>query len=275
MIVALAAGAWQSSGRKVTGIVLDADTQRPVVGARVEYDDTEAAEIETTRTDDKGAFEFTRGTRGTVTVMAQGYGTAYRRWPPVRSRTGLEIVLMPPSTVVGTVADMSSGQRLSEAEVTLTVEHPQSYVSDTAETDSRGEFIFEDLPPGPGLITAHAPGYAPYIRTLTIADKTTTTTAVKLLLQGAATGTVVDSDGDPVQGAELSVRYTEFPGGEQIEGFVGGRMRTGMDGVFTLDGIVPDTPLEVWAVLDDTASAAATLVIAPGMIQEEIVLRIQ
>ena len=257
----------QRGGRKVTGIVTDAASQRPVVGADVEYEENDTGEVSSTTTDGKGAFEFSAGTFGVVTVTAENFGTAYRRWPPVTSSATLAIQLIAPSVVRGTVTDMATGRPLPEATVSLAVENPQTFLSDGAETDRRGEFTFEDMPPGHGVVTAYADGYAPFLGTLTVADKVTTTTRVGLLLQAAVTGTVLDRSGNPAANADIGAFYQQLVGGEELEGFIGGRF-------FVLDGIVPDTPVTVWAELDGEPSAPVTVTIAPGMVRDDVVLQL-
>lgn len=213
---------------------------------------------------------------GTVTVSASGYGTAYYRWPPTTSARTLSIELEAPATVSGTVYDISSSRDLV-ANVTLTMTASGAVVSDGATTDENGGFAFEDLLSGSGSITAYTDGYAPRIINLpSVTNGVTNNVRMGLQLQAAASGTVVDSDGDSVSGANVFATYDSLDDGYQLESFISGRVYTASDGVFTLESLVPDTTVTVWAELDDgTISNALSLTIAPGMIQENLVIAFQ
>ncbi|MCY4060001.1 MAG: hypothetical protein OXG44_18610 [Gammaproteobacteria bacterium] len=62
LLAAVFTGA-QDRGRKVTGVVIDAASGEPVVGARVEYEDHAELSlgVQVTTTDDKGRFEIQGG----------------------------------------------------------------------------------------------------------------------------------------------------------------------------------------------------------------------
>ena len=278
MIVVFAAGAWQRGGRKVTGTVMDAGTRQPVVGARVEYEESGADEIGATTTDRKGTFEFGAGTLGTVTVYADGYGTAYQRWPPVTSTSTLEIALMPPSRVTGTVADISSGRALA-AEITVMVRTRDSLISASAETDDRGEFVIEDMLPGPAVVEAAAEGYAPVRQSLTIGDhKSTNTARIRLMLGGALRGTVLDSSGEPVAGAEIIPWYSSddfLDAGSGLESYIGGYTVTKTDGSFGLNQIVPGEDLSFQAELDGETSNTITVTLDVGELRDGVTLRFE
>ena len=266
-------------GSPVAGKVIDLSTERPVAGASVEYEDDSGKEIETTRTGADGGFEFSAasaGTKGVVTVTAKGYSPAHRRWPPLRGFGTLEVTLQPPASVSGTVADMASGSRLA-ATVHIMVEHEHSFVSDSTSTDSRGEFAFSDLPTGPAAVVAVADGYAPSFQTLRVRHEAHTTARIRLLLQGHVYGNVVDGNGKGVLGAVVSAWYGADPpdGAETLESYIGGRMQTGPEGQFRVDGIVPDRSVVLQAELDGKESKPITVKVGPGMVQESVVLRIE
>ena len=61
-------------------------------------------------------------------------------------------------------------------------------------------------------------------------------------------------------------------GGTLVEGFVGGRPLTGTDGVFALDGLMPDTPIALQAELGSRRSPVETISVGPGMMRLDIVL---
>lgn len=257
--------------RKVTGVVTDAASQRPVVGAMVEYEDQNAEQILSTKTDAKGGFSFAAGTLGIVTVTARGYGTAYRRWPPVRdSTTSLAIALIPPSAVRGTVIDLATRRPLP-AIVTITVGNENGLVSDSALSDD-GSFEFGDLPPGPVILEARAEGYAPYVGSATVQQNEESSFGIGLLLEARVTGIVTGGDGKTVTGAYVSAWYGGLEGGEMLESLIGGRPFSDEDGYFKLDGLVPDTPLNLQAEFDGQLSDVVTVTVGPGSILDNVAL---
>jgi hypothetical protein len=271
LLLTLVAMLGAQRGRKVTGIVVDNTTNRPIASASVEYE--EDGVVETTTTDQKGAFEFEFGTRGVVTVVARNYGTAHRRWPP-RTGSSLRIALTAPASVHGTVADMAT-QRAVPAIVTIRVRHPENVVSDAAFSDD-GSFAFEDLPPGPAVVVARAEGYAPYRGVIAVREKQRTNTRIRLLLEAAASGQVVNSVGEPVNAAWVYVLYGDtLEGRDEFESLVGGRLLTGSDGNFYVRSLLPDTQITLQAELEGSTSEVTTINVGPGMVQSGIVLRLQ
>lgn len=259
-------------GRKVHGIVAAAATERPVANARVTYEEQGGA-AQTAVTDAKGYFEFPSGSLGVVTVTARGYGTARRRWPP-RQGLQLRVPLTPPATLSGTVTDMATRQSVGGALVTVMVRHPGDVVSDMTIAEN-GTFRFDDLPPGPGVVMARAAGYAPSLGAVTIEAGKVRDARIGLLLEAVATGQVQDRGGSPVAGARVSASYPDTTAGaDQLQSFIGGRPFTGPDGAFALNGLVPDTPISLQAELDGRRSEAVTVTVGPGMLQQNVVLRL-
>ena len=258
----------QLASRKVSGTVVAVATQQPVPNARILYEETEQSP-QTTETDAKGYFEIPAGRLGVVTVKARGFGTARRRWPP-RNGTQLRVELVPPAIVRGTVTDLATGGLLP-AVVRVTVQHPDNFVSHGARAP-RGTFEIRDLPPGPGLVTARSEGFAPSVGSITVEGGKVRDARIGLLLQAQAAGRVVDGSGQPVPGAYVTATYPGMAAGGMIESLVGGRPLTGADGVFALDGLVPNTPIAFEADLDGRRSSVHTINVGPGMMQSGIVL---
>jgi len=63
----------------------------------------------------------------------------------------------PRGTLWGTVED-SSGARVAAAAITLT--NPGFSVARQTQSDNRGEFRIEELPPGEYRVTVHAPEFS-------------------------------------------------------------------------------------------------------------------
>lgn len=258
-------------GRKVHGVVVAAATGHPVAAAQVKYEEQGRAG-QTAVTDAKGYFEFADGSLGVVTVTARGFGTARRRWPP-RQGLQLRVPLMPPAILSGTVTDMATRQSVG-ALVTVTVQHPGDVVSDMTISEN-GTFRFDDLPPGPAVVMARADGYAPSLGAVTVEAGKARDARIGLLLEAVAAGQVQDRGGSPVTGARVSASYPDTTAGAgQLQAFIGGRPFTGPDGAFALNGLVPDTPISLQAELDGRRSEAVTVTVGPGMVQQNVVLRL-
>ncbi len=270
-VVALSLTVFAQSGRKITGVVVDSASQRPVVNADVGYRETGGA-TQATTTDSKGRFEFTDGVAGVVAVEARRYATAWKVWPP---RTGRELrfELYPPARVEGTMVDMATGASV-DGYVTMYVRSPASLVNNAARVRG-GVFRFDDLPPGPAVVVAHAYGFSPYFGALTIDAGKNHSTRVGLVLESVASGLVVDANDDPVDGARVRVGYDRsLPGGGYFASFSRGQATTRSEGEFEIRGLVPDTPIALQAELRGRRSDVVTITVGPGMARRDLVLRL-
>lgn len=290
----------QRDGRLVSGTVISAESGRfqPVAGASVQYDEGDLP-IRTTTTNEEGYFYFTRfsspatfggiapidhsaGGLGVVTVTADGFATAYRRWPPLDGYA-LRILLDFPAVLQGTVEDAGTGLPV-DAGITVTVEGgDREYESNqygggivSVSTDTRsGVFNIGDLPGGSATIIANAEGFAPFWSELTINAGESRETQIRLLLEAKVTGTVLDADGSPVHAAYVTASYSDATDTYgQLESFVGGAPWTNTDGAFGFYGLIPNVPIRLRAELDDgTLSDIVTVTVPSGTVQENVVLR--
>ena len=233
------------AARKVSGVVVDAATNRPVAGARVAYD--EAGVTQTTTTDGKGYFELGGGELGVVTVDAAGYATNYARWPPISRQSQVRVLLRPPVPFGGTVYDMLTRQPVSAAVVILRMRSRDGVLVSRATMTQSGVFDFTNLLPAAAtdraVYIAHAARrYAPALGTVTIDEKNGNRHVnIGLRLEARAVGQVVDGDGTPVQGATVMGSY--LPDYSELAGYIGGETVTGEGGNFSAGSIVPDTPV--------------------------------
>lgn len=285
VLVALAALPSAQVGRgarEVSGAVVSAATQLPVPGANIQYEESgqsrgriqpASSRTHMTTTDAKGAFELPAGHLGVVQVTARGFGTARRRWPPLRGRSRLRIELHPPAIVSGTVVDAVTGSPLP-AKVRVIVKHPENYVSHGVMAE-KGTFEAEDLPPGPGLMVASSDGYAPTVGSFTAEAGKTRDARIGLLLEAQATGRVVDGSGEPVQWAFVRATYPDMTVGGTIETLVSGQPWTDAEGNFVLEGLAPDTTLALQAELNGLLSSTEWITVGPGMRRNGVVLTLQ
>lgn len=264
-------GFTSAQGRKVSGTVVAAATGRPVPNASVRYEDVQLPP-QTTETDAKGYFELPGGRLGVVTVTARDFGTASRRWPADHGGR-LRIALVAPAVVDGTVRELVTG-RAVEAMVTVMVRNADNTVSDTA-VATNGVFTIDDLPSGSAVLLARAHGFAPFVGSLYVRAGRRRTAQVGLLLEGMVAGQVLEPDGSPAAGALIDIAYPGMAGGGLVNGFAGGRRVTGSDGEFQVNGLIPDTPIALEAILDGRRSAPVTVTVGPGMIQPGVELQLR
>ena len=268
-LVALPSAQAGQGGRKVSGTVVEAVTQLPVPHAAVQYKEA-GLPPQTTVTDSRGHFEFPSGRLGVVRVTAKNFSTARRRWPPISGFGSLTVDLKPPAILRGTVSDLATGRPVS-ALVRMLVQHPGNFVMRTASAE-HGMFEMVDLPPGPALMTVRSQGFAPFVGSTTVEEGKVRDVRIGLLLEAQAAGHVRDGGGKPVAGATVSAVYPELGGDGLVEDFVGGWPLTRADGAFSLNGLIPDTPIALQAELGGRRSAMETIEIVPGMRQLDIVL---
>ena len=225
--------AFAQEGRKLTGVVESRVSRQPVLDALVSYADRQRGEIQTTRTDSKGRFEFPTATSGIVTVSARGYATAKRSWPP-RRETELRFELRPPSVLTGSLVDAATHAGV-EGRVTVLARSRFNHVTKSARV--RGAFQFTDLPAGSAILYAYAEKFAPYFGQVTIDAGKTQNMQISLLLEAAVSGTVLNADGSPAVGADVRVGYGQsLPGADILAGLARGFMIAGPEGEFGIRG---------------------------------------
>ena len=268
----------------VSGVVISVKSGQlqPVVGALVQYNDYYEP-TRTTKTNEDGYFYFPRvsffdgpssATPGVVTVTADGFATAYRRWPSLDG-SELRILLDFPAVLQGTVEDAGTSSPVG-AVITVMVEYGGSTVSMSTDTDTEsGSFKIGDLPGGSATIIANAEGFAPFWSELTIDAGESRDARIRLLMEANVTGTVLNADGSPVHAAYVVASYPDEVGGYGLlESFTGGEPWTDTDGAFELYGLIPGVPVHLRAELDDgTLSDIVTVTVPSGTVQENVVLR--
>lgn len=134
-------------GSDVTGRVVDAPSEQPVVGATVHlFSEPDALEIATGPTNAAGQFHFVAIPTGRYSIFAQAGRGARGRTVGVElpSRREPVVRLTPAASIAGRVVN-PSGQPVAFVEVTL--EYPQGLTEPNlrARSSSNGEFVFEDL----------------------------------------------------------------------------------------------------------------------------------
>ncbi|HEX5715074.1 MAG TPA: carboxypeptidase regulatory-like domain-containing protein, partial [Thermoanaerobaculia bacterium] len=188
-----------------TGRVLEASSREPVAGALVWNGGTSWA-----RTGSGGTFEIRApsGDRGRVEAAASGYTRGAIRWQRDKNEP-VTFLLGPGVAISGQVVD-EAGKPVEGAKIE-TVTNPADFRMARMETRSfqtgaDGRFVLRQLPAGRiHAVTAAKEGFAPANQ---LADSTA---PVRLVLRRGtvAVGRVVDEQGRPVAGAELTLVLAE------------------------------------------------------------------
>jgi protocatechuate 3,4-dioxygenase beta subunit len=269
-------------GVRVAGRVVDARTEQPVPDAEV----LGSPSGQPVMTGGDGRFEVrvaSQGSRGVI-VRARGYGT---QRAPINldfdaAEPRLLVKLRPYGRVTGTVTD-AQGRPVEGARVGI---EPTSTMRDQrgcVTTDESGDFVLEDLAPGKKLrVFAWAPdhgfGSCDVLEDLA-SELLVTGVMIRLAPAGSLSGTVVDSERQPVAGAwiRLSPATDGLPSPEAPPTDRSGRFEvrgipTGSYVIHTTaEGFVSrsDDPVQIG---EDGAAGTVTIVLERGLVIEGRVL---
>lgn len=171
-------------------------------------------------------------------VTASGQGGLWAQLTGFGSGVGSSDDL-PKFKVEGTVVNAVTGEPLSRALVRLDVPGVPRAVF----TRQNGHFEFSAVPQGSAVLTPRKPGYMVSERETQFSsrisvDASTGPVTLRLLPQAVITGHVEDSNGDPIDGANIRVwRIVVRDGRKRREPIAG--LRTDEDGNYRLAGLQP------------------------------------
>ena len=291
-----------AQGFLIGGTVTEAATGTRIPNATVRYE-VHGEPAQVVMTDAEGNFEFPGGELGILTIAADGFMTARRGWTP-NIRGPLDIALSPRSLVSGTIASDSLAAVLADERlncwsdirgglecwvsgqsrrrflplsgtVTFMARRTSHSISRTVDIEEGGSFATRDLPPGRVEVLVRAEGYAPLFHILTVETGVQEVQLPQLTPMLVAAGEVRDGNDNPVAEAWVTARYPDsLEGGHRLSGFVGGQPRTGREGKFVLDGLVPNVPIALKAALEGAESEEVVVTGRPGSVESDIVLRL-
>jgi hypothetical protein len=153
-----------------------------------------------------------------------------------------------------------SGKPMPGARVIISGSSRQA-VRRTISTDEDGRFVADDLPRGSYAITAQASGYV-LVREPGDTVHHRPGDSVNLVLRkgGAITGTVTNSNGDPVVGVQMSATLLRDDRGRRIESIFGASRYTDDRGVYRLFGL----PAGTYIVAAGSKTAGSSMPTAYG-----------
>jgi protocatechuate 3,4-dioxygenase beta subunit len=193
-------------GGVVTGVVRDADGNRPVAGARITVagglplpsDWSQDATRNEAVTDSAGRFRLEGIGREPVTLAARAPGFGRAEQTDVRAGAAVEVFLFPGASITGAVRDDAGrpvGGAVVRAEGDRTWDAPPPERS-----DARGEFHMAGVQPGEYAVVAREGGRAPGIATVVVGPAGEATASLTVSEGGWATGRIVDAEGRPLAG---------------------------------------------------------------------------
>ncbi len=268
-----------SRGASLCGVVKDATSGAPLVGATVEAAAERWMDGETVTyleqsalTDAEGRFALNAVSRSGVSLTARAAGYAALREPlhaPEDESEAILIELRRGATVSGIVTG-PAGEPLAGAAVRLLGLEREAVEKDSVTTDASGRFVFNLVAPGQtfDLVAAaqesgHAPGT---VEGLAVDEgKSLEDVAIALQPGGTVKGVVVDSLGAPAPYAWVTIDGLDARVWKALE--ESPLTYTGESGTFEVKGL-PAGLLTVSSRSGEFYSAGAQVTVVPGGVHE-------
>ena len=140
-----------------------------------------------------------------------------------------------PGSIAGVATDFDSGDPIEDAVVRLHLggNHHLNLVTQTLED---GSYLFEDLPPGIYHLECLKEGYLPSVYPNPVVVNGDEITGIDFALQvlvfGSISGTITNTDGEPVEGARILARLPGHQGFHRLA-------ISSEDGTYLLDELIP------------------------------------
>jgi hypothetical protein len=224
------------------------------------------------KTGPDGAFVVDGLTPGAHLLDLAGGGWALAGDPPQvdAGDAGVSLVALRPGRIAGRIVDSASGRPVDRFTVRSSPDWTRGggvfdmgfELGGVEYHDPDGRFVLEGIRPGNHVITAKAPARVEERMPVTVTSGATTEVTIPLELAGIVVGRVLDTAGNPVEGATVTWERIRKDGeppeeqvvqdigfafavsmdggggaGIQIRGFGDGPARTDAEGRFRLDGI--------------------------------------
>jgi RNA polymerase sigma factor (sigma-70 family) len=193
-----------------------------------------------------GYFEFDDATAGRYRITAWSDNRAGRIEVTARADSAsaaLVVPLEPAATLTGRVVD-DGGRPIAAAKLEVFDGALQVHAVRRSQADADGRFRIEGLVPGATFLAAEAPGWAPH-RQLIAVGAAERALDFKLLKEAHLLGVILNQEGKPFAGAELTVTV-RAGAGQDAPLLAFRRGRTAADGSFRIDGLAPG-PFNLYA----------------------------
>lgn len=191
----------------LSGKVTDADTSVPIPNTTVQVTNARGVTIATTMTDVNGDYSVTKLSPGiyTVTFIAEGYGSKTAGAKILSSQTttlnvGLEKLV---GAISGSVSD-NTGNPVTGALIEIFLNN--ILVASTT-TDGNGSYVINNLIPGAYTVSVSKEGFGTETVGASVVENEISIANVTLTPNpGTLAGSVQTINGDPIQGAVLTIR---------------------------------------------------------------------
>ena len=211
-----------AEGSRLTGRVVDAETQAPIAGATVELGSEAGGQgYFRAHTDARGGFALERVPADrwyALSVGADGYAEfVLGSWQFPAAQRSVDVVI--PLDRAGGIEVRLTGPDgrtpLAGAQVTVRAERDAEWWEGFRPppapvfTDAQGAARFRDLPRGAWTVTADAPGRMPFeARRVAVRRGEVTTVTGRLARPASLSGTVRLADGTPIEGVAVTTQGT-------------------------------------------------------------------
>lgn len=258
-------------GPMISGRVVDR-RRNPIAGVSVNaHGEDDHSSYGYARTDEEGRFELTglKPGRHNITAHDQRYTRMQERLMVETGDRNVEIVLAGKGTVEGRVVDARTSQPIKHFQISHRpgLQQPLAgyspYGRGRTFYNEKGEFTLTDVDEGDATLFVQADGYALGMHQVRNVDEYTPVRGLVFRLEGGGRieGTVIDETGQPVSGANISVRSGTADG--QFQGAHAaksdGRGRFVIDGVSAeIDSLYAERDGLLPATVDVRAAAGRT-----------------
>ncbi|WWB87080.1 carboxypeptidase regulatory-like domain-containing protein [Priestia aryabhattai] len=211
----------------------------PIAGAAVRIIDQNETVLGTGVTDQNGHFTIGNLSPGSqiAVVSASEFGTQIIgvTLSPGQIITDFSAQLTPNSgNIQGQTANAQDGALIAGADIVIRKTGASSIIVANATTDVDGNYRVNDLTPGTYLVTASKSGFGTNTVGVTVVSDTIATANVPLTaLAGVISGTIIDSQGNPITGNNIQIQVFD-QNGHLIKSVL-----ANSDGVFTVVDLPP------------------------------------
>jgi hypothetical protein len=193
--------------------------------------------------DDRGQFRITGLDPGEyrLSAHASGYDSSQPNIPASAGSSGAQIILLATGTLTGRVVDDHTGEPIPEFELFYRKGDAESFgpgllMNRREVRDPDGRFVRDGVYAGPATLTARAPGYTTGFTSVeALSGETISDVEIRIRPSEGLVGKVVDSTGQPVDGAQVFFEVIPDESWRKNQTFA----TTSSDGRFEIDS-VPD-----------------------------------
>jgi len=248
----------------IQGVVRNAETGDPVVGAVISVINSIGIIIRTTTTDSNGAYLASGLAPNTYTVSADKFGFAPNTVGAIvtsNQTTNASITISAINgDIQGSVVD-AAGNPIVDRQISVRLTNTDGVIISTVITNNLGQFSFLDVRPGSYLLNVIAPGFqAKTVPVTVVADGVTEVVINLSNAFGAVRGTVDESGtGTPINGARITVT--------DIANIVVAKGITDSNGQFFITNL-PLGSLNISASKTGFGSATKGVIVQDGQITE-------